>query len=140
MAAVLATTLLFGSAHLIFAFQTTRPDCRLDAGPCIQTSGTLSVVFDISPKPLRVMRELIFTVTVKDKGRSVTDASILISLSMPGMFMGENIVRLSHRADGVYDGTGVIIRCPSGENVWQASVTVERGEKKSVSNFVFEVL
>jgi uncharacterized GH25 family protein len=102
-------------------------------------AGDLSVVLDIFPKPLKVMRELTFTVTVKDKGKPVTDASILISLSMPGMFMGKNIVRLPHRADGVYDGTGVIVRCPSGEKIWQASVAIERGEKKTAANYVFEV-
>ena len=97
------------------------PDCRIDAGPCVQTSGALSVGFDVSPKPLKAMRELTFIVTVEEKGKPVTNASLLINLSMPGMYMGKNIVRLAHRVDGIYEGTGVIVRCPSGEKIWQAS-------------------
>jgi hypothetical protein len=139
LAAVLSATVLLCGAQQISASQTTQPDCRFDAGPCVRTAGALSVVLDIAPKPLKVMRELTFTVTVKDKDQPVKDATILINLSMPGMFMGENIVRLAHRADGVYDGTGVIIRCPSGGKIWQASVAIERGEKKTVANYVFEV-
>lgn len=138
-AVVLSAILLFCGAQQISASQTAQPDCRVNSGACVKTSGALSVVFDISPKPLKVMRELTFTVTVKDQGKPVTDASILINLSMPGMFMGKNIVRLAHRADGVYDGTGVIIRCPSGGKIWQASVAIERGGKKTIANYVFEV-
>ncbi len=121
------------------ALNAAEPDCRIDAGSCVQTSGALSVGFDVSPKPLKAMRELTFIVTVKEKGKPVTNASLLINLSMPGMYMGENIVRLAHRADGIYEGTGVIIHCPSGGKNWQASVTIEQGGKKSVVNYLFEV-
>ncbi len=137
--ALVSAALLLGSAAHLFASQAAKPDCRLDAGPCIRTAGVLSVILDITPKPLKAMRELTFTVTVKEGGKPVPDAALLIELTMPGMYMGKNAVRLTHRAGGVYEGTGVIIRCPSGEKMWQASVIIERAEKKSIVNYLFEV-
>jgi hypothetical protein len=139
LAALASIALLLGCAAHIFASQATKPDCRLDAGPCVRTDGALTLILDITPKPLEVMRELTFTVIVKEGGKPVPDALLLIDLSMPGMYMGKNVVRLTHRADGVYEGTGVIIRCPSGGKIWQALVIMERAEKKSVVNYLFEV-
>jgi hypothetical protein len=119
--------------------QTSHADCRIDAGPCFKTSGVLSVSFDIAPKPVKAMRELTFTVTVKERGKPVTDASLLIDLTMPGMYMGRNVVRLTHSSGGVYEGKGVIVRCPSGGKLWQASVVIKHAERKSVVNYTFEV-
>ncbi len=65
-------------------------------------------------------------------------ADVRISLSMPGMYMGENVVRLAPQAAGVYQGTGVIVRCPSGKTTWQAAVSVRRGAAMETAAFVFE--
>jgi hypothetical protein len=139
LAAVLATAMQFVAVQQLPASQNRQPDCRIDAGSCVKTAEGLSVILDITPKPLKVMRDLTFLVTVTDRGKPVTDASVQIDLTMPGMFMGKNVVRLSHRADGVYEGKGVIIRCPSGEKIWQASVTIQQAAKKTVLSYVFEV-
>jgi YtkA-like len=139
LAAVASAAVLFCGPERISASQNTQPDCRIDTGACVRTSGALSVVLDIAPKPVQSMHELTFTVTVTEKDNPIRDASVIISLSMPGMFMGENVVRLKHRVEGVYEGKGVIVRCPSGKKIWQASVIIKRGEKKTVVNYVLEV-
>jgi hypothetical protein len=138
--AVLAAFLLCVSAGHAGTPKAGPADCSFNAGPCTKTAGALTIVLDISPKPLKVMRELTFTATVTDQGKPVSDAQLLIELTMPGMYMGKNVVRLAHRGNGVYEGTGVIIRCPKGEKLWQAAVTVERpARKKSVVKYLFEV-
>jgi hypothetical protein len=119
--------------------QYTEPDCMMDAGPCIKTVNGLTVAFDITPKPLKAMNSLLFRTTVSNKGRPVTDASISIDLSMPGMFMGQNVIGLTHLHDGMYEGQGVIVRCTSGKKIWQASVAIHEADKESVVNYIFEV-
>jgi len=88
------------------------------------------------------MREVTFTVELKDQGRPVTDASLFVDLAMPGMFMGSNRIHLSHQKDGVYEGQGIIIRCPSGKKIWQAEVSIMRKSANialSHMSYIFEV-
>jgi hypothetical protein len=119
--------------------QITETDCVMSAGPCIKTVNGLTVAVDITPRPLKAMHTSVFRTTISIKNRPVTDASVSINLSMPGMFMGQNIIRLTHLNQGVYEGTGVIIRCPSGKKIWQASVAISRPGRESVVNYIFEV-
>lgn len=141
LTAFLATALLFGADQRAVASdqEVKRIDCRASAGPCMKTAGGLTVTFDISPKPVKVMRDLAFTVTLSDNGKPVTDASVMIDFTMPGMFMGKNAVRLKQTRQGVYSGTGVIVKCPSGEKIWQASLVLRRAATTSVVSFTFEV-
>lgn len=137
---LLLTALFAAPAGTVSALdKAARPDCAINAGPCEKIVNRLSVLFSITPRPVKVMSELVFTATVKDQGLPVMDADITIDLTMPGMFMGKNVVRLAHQAGGVYEGTGVIIRCPSGKKTWKATVTIWRNGKKSFASYVFEV-
>ncbi len=63
--------------------------------------------------------------------------SPIIDLSMPGMKMGKNKVKMKMIAKGVYQGTGIIVRCPSGKTIWQA--TINLSGIGSV-NFIFDVI
>ena len=123
----------------VSAAEKVRTDCAVDTGPCEKTANNVSVLFSVSPKPVKVMRELTFTSSVKNRGVPVADASVIIDLTMPGMYMGRNVVRLLPQGNGVYEGKGVIIRCPSGGKIWQAVVTVQQGSRKLKVKFVFEV-
>jgi hypothetical protein len=133
--------LLCVSIHLVEASeqQYKEPDCMMSAGPCIKTVDGLTVAFDINPKPLKAMRSLLFRTTITNQGRSVADASVSIDLSMPDMFMGQNVIGLSHLRDGIYEGKGVIIRCPGGKKIWRASVAIHRAGNESVVDYIFEV-
>jgi hypothetical protein len=56
---------------------------------------------------------------------------------MPGMNMGLNRVELRAVKDSVYEGQGIIVRCPSGRRTWEATVTLpEAGQVE----FVFDVI
>ena len=75
-------------------------DCPIDAGPCVGTVEDLRVSFEITPRPVRTMTELVFRVEVVSEGRSLEDREVGVDLAMPGMVMAENRIILS-RLDGV---------------------------------------
>jgi nitrogen fixation protein FixH len=91
-------------------------------------AGDQTVLLTVSPWPPRSMRELAFSVDLPGYGGSDPPH---IDLSMHGMEMGRNRVLLSRGADGVFRGTGVFVRCPSGRKDWEAVVTVP-GKGKAV--------
>jgi len=134
--AIALLLLIAGTAH---AGEAVRPDCRIDEGSCRAAKGTLLVTFELLPRPVKVMRELAFAVTLQDKGTQVTDASVAVELTMPGMVMGKNTVILLSKGGGIYEGKGVIVRCPSGSRLWRANVNVRRGGKTAAVPFLFEV-
>jgi hypothetical protein len=116
-------------------------DCLINAGPCtggIRYQGT-KVIFDITPKPVSTMKELVFHVTLTDKEVPVTDALVSVDLTMPGMFMGTNRPELVHSGNGVYEGKGVIPVCPHGGKIWRAEVRITRPGKTSSVSFTFGV-
>ena len=80
------------------------------------------------------MQELTFTVTIK--GSTGYD-KLIVTLDMPGMYMGENKVIVRKSGDATYTGKGVIPRCLSGKRLWQATVDTPKGEK---AEFLFNVI
>ncbi len=109
-------------------------DCDINKGPCTRDTGTAEIIFDITPKPVKAMQELTFT--VKIKGSSGAD-NLIITLGMPGMYMGGNKVIARKSAKDTYTGKGVIPRCLSGKRLWQATVETPEDEK---AGFLFNVL
>lgn len=101
------------------------------AGTLRGTAGRQEVLFSLSPWPPRTMRAVDFTVSLP--GFAGTSPPF-VDLSMAGMAMGRNRVDLSRGPDGRYRGTGVIVRCPSGRNDWEATVTAP-GAGKAVFRF-----
>lgn len=92
-----------------------------------------AVFLDISPKPVRAMRELVFTVELPGEPLPGTP---WIELAMRGMTMPPNRVDLSADGNGRYRGKGMVVRCPSGGRTWTATVHVPG---QSGSSFTFDV-
>jgi hypothetical protein len=119
-------------------------DCAIDRGPCSTSLAEtgITVTLDVTPKPLETMKTLVFRIDLKKGAIPVTDGEVRLGLSMPGMTMAENIVKLTHRGGGTYEGRGVIVRCPSGD-VWQAEARVGRlsaqGAPPRRARFTFRV-
>lgn len=103
----------------------------------------LLVTFDVTPKPVRMMSNVVFAVTLSEDARPLEDASVTLGLSMPGMYMGPNSLPLLHVGNGRYEGKGIIVRCGSGRRVWKAGLSVRRpdqGEDRSRNvSFIFLV-
>ncbi|MBU0986466.1 MAG: hypothetical protein KKH68_04350 [Proteobacteria bacterium] len=109
-------------------------NCDIHSGACTQTLADTGIKLDISPKPVRAMQDLRFQVTLS--GRQPAEEPY-IDLGMPGMKMGPNRVVLKPLGDGVFEGTGVIVRCPSGKKIWKAAVTLP---DMGTVEFVFDVI
>jgi hypothetical protein len=109
-------------------------NCEIQRGPCTQELAGMAVTLDILPRPVKAMKDLKFRVTVSG-GKPVRAA--YIDLGMPGMDMGPNRVELRPVKDNVYEGQGVIVRCPSGRRTWKATVTLPESGKVE---FVFDVI
>jgi hypothetical protein len=118
--------------------------CAISAGRCearADEAGT-TVTLEIEPRPVRAMADLTFTVGARRGAVPVGDAEAELALSMPGMYMGENRVRLSPRGGGLFQGRGVIVRCPSGGRTWSAEVTLRPREPAAApvgATFTFEL-
>jgi hypothetical protein len=109
-------------------------NCDIQRGPCTQDLAGMTVTLDILPRPVRAMKDLEFRVTVSG-GNPVKAA--YIDLGMPGMDMGPNRVELRPVKDNVYEGEGIIVRCPSGRRTWKATVTLPESGKVE---FLFDVI
>jgi hypothetical protein len=115
-----------------------RPDCIINAGPCVKAVEGLTVALDIIPRPVRAMRDLSFDVQLERGGRPAEATGVEVDLTMPGMQMGENRVQLRRLRDGLFRGKGVILRCPSGQALWKASVIVTAGGRVTTADFLLE--
>jgi hypothetical protein len=94
----------------------------------------MTVTLDVLPKPVKAMTDLKFQVRVSGEKKG---AAPFIDLGMPGMDMGPNRIELRPARDNVYEGQGVIVRCPSGRRTWKATVTLPEVGKVE---FVFDVI
>ena len=119
--------------QLVLAGEATI-NCDAHKGACSQSAGATTVSLEISPRPVKAMQDLVFKVSID----GTTAAGLPhIELGMPAMKMGPNQVALKPTGPGTYEGTGVIVRCPSGKRTWFANVIIpESGEVK----FVFDVI
>ena len=112
----------------------TMINCDAHKGGCSQSSGDLTVSLEITPRPVKAMQDLVFKVSITGASPA---APPHIDLGMPAMKMGPNQVALIPTGPGTYEGTGVIVRCPSGKRTWFANVIVPgSGEVK----FIFDVI
>lgn len=110
-------------------------DCAINEGPCSKKTGVMTVTLDVAPKPVKAMKSLVFTVTVK--GAREYD-SLKLKLQMPGMSMGNNVVKLVKVGAGKYSGVGVVPKCHSGKRLWSATVEIP-GATPVETAFLFDV-
>jgi hypothetical protein len=108
--------------------------CDIQNEPCTKELAGLTVTLEILPRPVTAMKDLKFRVTLSGEKKTGIPS---IDLSMPGMNMGPNRVELKRVKDHVFEGQGVIVRCPSGRRTWKATVTLPEAGKVE---FVFDVI
>lgn len=123
----------------------TGTDCRIDKDPCVKTimRGNITAVFDIRPKPVKMMSPLFFDLSLHKGDSPLTDVGVILYLTMPGMYMGEHRVVMSHKGGGRYEGSSVIPRCPSGKRIWKAAFIINEANNGSsdamTADYTFEV-
>ena len=111
-------------------------NCDLHRGACTQNLAGAAITLAVTPRPVKAMQDLLFQVRLSGKRPEVTQLPY-IDLGMPGMNMGPNRVLLKSAGNAVYEGRGVIVRCPSGRRTWQATVTVPN---LGQTDFIFDVI
>jgi len=109
-------------------------NCNIQQGPCTKDLRGMTVTLDILPKPVMAMKDLEFLVTLSGEKKT---AAPCIDLGMRGMNMGPNRVELRPVKDNVYEGQGIIVRCPSGRRTWKTAVTLPGAGKVE---FIFDVI
>ena len=131
---IMCICLLFAGLPSSGAAEDTETNCNIQKQSCTQTVGDRTVELDITPKPVKAMEELTFRVSIAGEALKKPPH---IDLGMPAMEMGPNKVTMEKVEDSVYEGTGVIVRCPSGKTIWEAEVTVPDVGQAS---FIFDVV
>ncbi len=139
IAAVLLTAFLLAAPGRILAKDKYQDliNCDLHKDACTRTLAVgVAVTLEVTPKPIKAMQDLSFKVTLTGK-QTTAPKDLYIDLGMPGMKMGPNRVQLNAAGDNTYTGQGVIVRCPSGRRIWQATVIIpEMGH----TDFIFDVI
>ena len=136
-AAILAVFLLLIQGYISAADKYQEMiNCDLHAGPCTRSLSENTVTLDVTPRPVKALQNLSFRVTLSGKQLTSTKAPY-IDLGMPGMNMGPNRVKLKSACGNLYEGQGVIVKCPSGRRTWQATVTIPDAGQ---TEFIFDVI
>jgi hypothetical protein len=117
-------------------------DCAISAGPCERgvPGSDLRITLEIEPRPVRAMADLAFAVGARRGEEPLPAAEVELSLSMPGMYMGDHRVPLAPAGPGRWRGPGVFVRCPSGGRTWSAEVVLRPpGQAPLRATFTFDL-
>lgn len=125
--------------------ESTAIQCHFQTAPChaILKDGT-SVEFKILPYPIQPLTELTFELRLTNQ--PVKTESVELTLTMPTMSMPENRVHLLSMGEGLFIGKGSIVRCISGDRLWNGFIELNRSTSSNAQssspssvNFQFEV-
>ena len=111
-------------------------NCDISNTSCTQRLGDIDVILSIKPQPVKAMEDLDFQITLKGEVVPL-ESPPYIDLGMPGMDMGPNRVTMKPSGNNSFKGSGIIVRCPSGRTIWQATTTVPG---QGTVRFVFDVV
>ncbi len=110
----------------------TNPESQLPEGTAVQKVGNLNVSLALSPYPPVGFQTTNFDVTLTDaNGQAVTDATISLDLTMPGMWMPPNNLEAQHTGNGVYHATGRFTM----RDLWRIEIIIQSGNQKQSAFF-----
>jgi hypothetical protein len=105
---------------------------KLPANTATQKVGNLNVTLAISPYPPASFQNGSFDITLTDdKGQPVTDATISLDLTMPGMWMPPSKPNAQAVGNGKYRAAAFWTM----RGLWQIEVTIQRGNQKQSAFF-----
>lgn len=104
----------------------------LPANTATQKVGNLNVTLALSPYPPASFQNGSFDITLTDdKGQAVTDATISLDLTMPGMWMPPSKPNTQAVGNGKYQGSARWTM----RGLWQIEVIIQRGSIKQSAFF-----
>ncbi len=105
---------------------------KLPENTAMQKVGNLNISLALSPYPPVGFQPANFVVTLKDeKGQVISDASIILDLTMPAMPMPNNKVSAKYTDTGLYQGGGRFTM----RGLWRIVVIIQRGDEKTTAYF-----
>jgi len=107
-------------------------DLHLNACEATLNDGS-SLILDIEPKEIPLMKPLRFKVT-----SSINVPSIEIKLFATNMNMGLHTIKLVQSVKGVYEGEGMLPTCVMGNMMWQANVILNQNRQSHGAIFTFK--
>jgi len=135
------TSLIFAVAFVLIALVIVLYPSHRSQDICdINREGGCTIkgiTFSIDPRPVTAMRENVFRARLEDPSMVPEGTDLALHLTMPGMEMGINRMRLKKIGPGRYSGKGVIPRCPSGQKLWRAAILDISA--RELASFHFEV-
>ena len=108
------------------------PPGQLPENTATQKVANINVSIALSPYPPVGFKTSNFDITLTDEqGQAITDAKIVLALTMPGMAMPPNMLATQQAGEGSYHATG---RFPM-RGLWRIEAIIERGGKKQSAFF-----
>ncbi len=120
-----------GDTHFVEAPK----ECNLHTQSCsVVLENNQSLLLDISPKPIPLMKPLHFKVYMPNIGLSTLE----LKLFATNMNMGLYSFKLSLTQEGWYEGEGMLPTCVMGNMIWQANVIANTPTKSLGAIFYFQ--
>ena len=120
-----------GDTHFVHA----PASCDLHVKSCaVNLDATHSLVFDISPKPIPLMKPLHFKVHAPTFSLSFIE----LKLFATNMNMGLHSFKLYPTQEGWYEGEGMLPTCVVGNMIWQANLIFNTATQSVGAIFYFQ--
>ncbi len=87
----------------------------------LKDKSRVSASLDLSPKPVYAMKDIEFTLQLKPE---IPEAHIMLDLTMPAMYMGENKVEMKEISSGVFKAKSVFAECTTDDRLWNIEVMI----------------
>lgn len=96
-------------------------------------------VLNLNPKPVKAMENIEFQLILTEN--QLMEPEILLDLSMPGMYMGDNKVKLKKISNNMYRGYGVFPECMSEHRRWNIKIIFEdKNQNKFSTDIKFDII
>lgn len=120
-----------GDTHFVTAPQT----CSLHQSACdVRLEDGHDIAFEVSPKPIPLMKPLQFRATIKHIDLPFVELKIFAT----NMNMGFHTFKLYAKGDGIYEGEGMLPTCVVGNMIWQTNLIINMPSQSLGATFYFQ--
>lgn len=95
-------------------------------------------VLQLNPKPVKAMQDVNFQLDLKKSTIEFSD--IILDLTMPAMYMGDNKVSLKKSGENQYAGKGVFPECTTPDRRWNIKVIFKGHHNEYFKNIQFDII
>ena len=129
--ALLTTFSNFGYAYAEHHHHSKTSDIKKTSTKNTGLTAKLSPIMDSYPK----MKPVNLTLNLNYEKKALEKATVSMDLTMPGMYMPQNIVKFKETKKGIYEGTAMFTM--SGD--WRLNTSIIMGKVKETTYFDIKV-